>query len=658
VIITEKLPFGHLLSISLCLASVLVAHVTTLPPWVTVTIVVCGSIRLAVAYRGHGAPPKAILFIVAALAIVILFLRFRTFNGLAAGNALLALMAGLKLLETQTKRDIYIITLIIYFLGLSALLYSESFWLLAYLIGVGWFTTTTLLRITTTEPAPSWRASVLYSGRLLAQALPLALVFWMLFPRFGSPLWNLGSESGSAESGLSDTMSPGDITELAQSDDIAFRVHFKTKAPPQLEQYWRGPVLHDFDGRTWRHSYPVFGRGPPPLEPRGPAYQYTVNLEPHQHPWIFTLDWASKWDLAPGALTGDYTLVQADPVSRPIDVTATSYTHVQSAEPLTREARRRDTALPPQRNPRALQLARELRAAHTDDMELVSDMLQRFSQQAFYYTLSPPRLGQDSVDEFLFDSKRGFCGHYASAFATIMRGAGIPARVVTGYQGGTFNRFADYWIIRQNSAHAWVEVWMNGHGWVRIDPTSAIDPSRVEQSVNDAVSADEPLSNRWQRRRPWLTDALLRFDTLRELWREQILTFNQDSQERLLQMLRIPEPDGQRLVMVLAAALGLVFIWLTWQIRRELEPGSKNLAVRAYVRLCAKLAAAGITRMPYEGAEAYAARVAQARPDLGDAVISLCRHYSTLRYAPASDTSTLGQFEAAVRAFHPKPAAK
>jgi protein-glutamine gamma-glutamyltransferase len=653
----EKLPFPHLLGISMCLALVLAVHVPSLPPWVAVTIVVCGAIRLLFAYRGYGAPPRAVLIVVAGLAILILFLRFRTFNGLTAGNALLALMAGLKLLETQTKRDIYIVTLIIYFLSLSALLYSESFWLLTYLIGVGWFTTATLLRLTTTQPAAGWRASLLYCGRLLAQALPLALVFWMLFPRLGGPLWNLGSDSGSAASGLSDNMSPGDITELAMTDEVAFRVHFATRAPPPLEQYWRGPVLHDFDGRTWRHSYPVFAQAAPSLQPQGPAYEYTINLEPHQHTWIFTLDWPSKWDLPRAQLTGDYTLVEADPVSRPIDVVATSYTHVRSKEALSQEARRRDTALPPHRNPRAAQLSKELRAAYTDDMELVRALLERFSREAYYYTLSPPKLGQDSVDEFLFDTRRGFCGHYASAFAAVMRGAGIPARIVTGYQGGTYNRFADYWIIRQYSAHAWVEVWMNGRGWIRIDPTSAIDPSRVEQSVNDSVSADEPLSNHWQRRRPWLSDVGLRLDALRELWREQILTFNQDSQERLLNWLRIPEPDGQKLVMVLAAALSVVFAWLTWQLRRELNPGSLDPAVRAYARLCAKLAAVGIPRIPHEGAESYAARVAQLRPDIGDAVAALCRHYSALRYAPASGVLTLGQFEAAVRAFRPKSGA-
>jgi protein-glutamine gamma-glutamyltransferase len=276
-----------------------------------------------------------------------------------------------------------------------------------------------------------------------------------------------------------------------------------------------------------------------------------------------------------------------------------------------------------------------------------------FTQQAFYYTLTPPKLAGDSVDEFLFDTKRGFCGHYASAFATLMRAAGIPARVVTGYHGGTFNRFADYWILRQSDAHAWTEVWIEGRGWLRIDPTSAIAPGRVERGLNDAVSADEPLGSRWQRRTPWLADTRLRLDALRQLWRERILMFDQDSQQKVLEWLNIPEPDGQKLVMVLTAALTVVLGWLTWAVRREIDPARKEPLLRAYGRLCAKLAAVGMPRLMHEGAEDYAARVAQRRPDLGPAVTALCRHYCMLRYAAAPTRITLGQFDAAVRAFRP-----
>ena len=650
--ITDRVSYEHLVGISACLALASVAHVTSLPVWIPIVLIICGLIRLALARNGRTSPPGWVVLTLAGLSIPLLFVRFHTFNGLTAGTALLTLMAGLKLLETRTKRDIYIITLIIYFVSLAALLEGDSFWLLAYLIGVCWLTTATLLRLTSSGPAPDWRASLRYGGRVLSQALPLALVFWLLFPRFAGPLWQIPTDARSAESGLSDTMSPGDITHLALSEEIAFRVRFTAATPPSQERYWRGPVLHDFDGHTWTRTDSIFANTQP-LQPRGPAYQYTVMMEPHQHKWIFTLDWPAQWNLFRAGLTSDYTLVQDSPLSRPIDVVATSYSRVQFPDSLSANARRRDTRLP-DRNPRTLQLARELRSAHPDDMDFVRAVLAMFTQQPFYYTLSPPRLAGNPVDEFLFDTKRGFCEHYASAFAALARAAGIPARVVTGYQGGTHNPTGDYWILRQSDAHAWDEVWIGGRGWVRIDPTSAIAPERVEPGLADAANADEAMASRWQRKSPWFAGARLRLDYLREVWRERILDFDQDSQRQLLEMLQIPEPDGQKLVMLLAGAMFLVLCWLTWQVRRELDPRPKDSVVRAFRRLCVKLAAAGLPHLPHEGAEAYAARVAQQRPDLAHAVTALCRQYSSLRYAAPSTSVTLGQFEAAVRVFRPR----
>ena len=646
----ERVSFLDLLSIAACLLLALLAHVHSLPVWVSIIVAVCGAIRLGLAWRGGGAPPRWVLLTVAVLVIGVTFLRFRTFNGLPAGTALLCLMMGLKLLEASTRRDMYIITLGIYFLCIAALLESESFWLLGYLVGVCWLTSATLLRLTTGLPRPAWRPSLRYGARILAQAVPLTLVFWLLFPRLGGPLWALPVDSDSAETGLSDSMSPGDITQLAQSDEIAFRVHFLTAPPPPQEMYWRGPVFNDFTGRTWKDSLAV-PRQNPNLQLQGPAYRYIVSLEPHQHTWVFALDWLQQYNLPRAQLTADHTLVTPFAVSRAVDITATSFPHANFLLPMSEQLRQRELN-PGKANPRTRELALSLRAQHPGDMEFVSAVLQMFAQQPYFYTLTPPKLADDSVDKFLFETKRGFCGHYASAFAVLMRAAGIPARVVTGYQGGTFNHFSDYWIVRQSNAHAWDEIWIEGRGWVRVDPTSAIAPERVERDVSDSVSADTATVSHWRGHARWLADARLRLDVLRELWRERVLTFNQDSQERLMEMLHIPDPDGEKLVFVLAAALALVFIWLTWQVRRELDPHSTDPAARTYAKLCAKLAGAGLPRQTHEGAEAYAARVAEQRPDLAAQVESLCRYYSNLRFAPPGGL-TAAQFRTLVRAFRP-----
>jgi transglutaminase-like putative cysteine protease len=649
----ERVSYEQLLGICACLALALVALIDMLPLWVPGIVVGCGAVRIALARSGRGAPPKSVLITVAALAIPLLLIRFHTFNGLVAGTALLSVTAGLKLLETKTQRDIYIITLIIYFVSLSALLDSNSFWLLAYLIGVCWLTTVMLLRVTSSAAAPGWRRSVLYGGRILAQALPLALLLWLLFPRLASPLWRVPSDSRVAASGLSDTMSPGDITQLALSDEIAFRVRFEGATPPNAERYYRGPVLEVFDGHTWSQSAAVLSN-PAPLSPQGPAYQYTVMMEPHQHRWLFMLDWPDAWNLPHAALTSAYTLMQPEPVSRPVDIAAHSYTHVRAVQPLQSRMRSIDTRSPANRNPRTIQLARELSAAHPDTMDFVRSVLSMIREQPFFYTLTPPKLSDNSVDDFLFQTRRGFCGHYASAFVALARAAGIPARVVTGYHGGTLNPYGDYWIVRQSDAHAWAEVWIEGQGWTRIDPTAAIAPERVERGLANAASADEALASSWQLRAGWLSQVQLRLDAVKALWRERILDFDQDSQRRLLEFLNIPEPDGQKLVLLLGLGMVVVFAWLTWQVRRELTPRSRDVTGRAYARLCAKLAAIGLARLPHEGSEAYALRVARLRPDLAATVTALCRQYSFLRYAAPSTAVTLSQFQAAVRAFRPK----
>lgn len=650
---SERVSFDRLAWICVCVALAVAPHAVSLPPWITSAVALCAVLRIAIAARGGNTPPKSLRVVIALCAIGILFLQFRTFNGLNAGTALLTLVAGLKLLETQTQRDIHIITYLIYFLSLATLLKGDSFALLGYLIAVCLLTTSTLLRTSSARAGRSQRESLRYATRIIAQALPLALLLWLFFPRFSGPLWQLPADSGAATTGLSDTMSPGDIGELALSDEIAFRVHFFGSTPPSGERYWRGPVLHDFDGRQWSRGE-VRTTRPGALRHTGPAYQYRTTLEPSIHGWIFALDWPSQWDLPSGFLTPDYTLMQADGVARALDVAATSYTHGDTEAPLSDSARGRDLALPDDRNPRTRKLALQLRAQYPDDADLIDAVLNKFRHEQYFYTLNPPQLGNDSVDEFLFDSKRGFCGHYASAFAMLMRAARIPTRVVTGYQGGNYNRFADYWLIRQRDAHAWDEVWIENHGWRRIDPTAAVAPERIERGAIDALTAGAPLINRWDSHTLWFRDLRMRVDALRQLWRTRVLQYNQGSQEHMLSLLHVPAPSMRKLILILAGGLSLCFLWLTWQVRHELAPSTADPLARAFARLCRKMARAGIPRASNEGAENYAARIALLRPDLALTIATLCRHYSALRYEALPSATDVAVFRDAVRRFKPR----
>jgi transglutaminase-like putative cysteine protease len=651
--VVERVSYERLLWASVCLAFALAANIGSIPVWVLITFAIVGGIRVFAAARGRDAPPRSIRTLIAVVAAALLFVQFRTFNGIAAGSALLGLGAGLKLLETRTRRDLYVLILLVYPLSVSALLATKSFWLLAYLVALCWLTNTTLLRVSAAPPGPPWRASLRYAARVLLQALPLALALWLFFPRFAEPLWHVDEKSQSASSGISDTMSPGDITDLALSDEIAFRVHYLGAAPPRDERYWRGPVLDQFDGHVWRRGEAEFVAAPP-LVADGPVYRYRLSLEPYPHPWIFALDWPTQWDVSNAALTSDYMLLQPGPIRQAVDVVASSSTQMRPAQPLGAGMRARDTALPAGRNPRTLEFARNLRRAHPDDGDLVRSVLDMLHDQDYYYTLSSPPLGPDAVDDFLFGTRSGFCGHYASAFAVLMRGAGIPARVVTGYFGGSFNRYADYWIVRQSDAHAWVEIWSDARGWQRVDPTAAIDPRRIDRGLQDQQAALSGSDIDLREAVPWLTDLRLRIDALRQAWRERVLRYNQDSQQALLARLNVPNPDAEKLVIVLAAALGLALGWLTWQVRRELGMRPRDALARGYDRLCARLGALGLPRHSHEGAEDYARRVGASRPDLAEPVAALCRRYNDLRYGPARPPADVLGFIAAVRAFRPR----
>ena len=648
----EQVTLQRLLWAAGCCALATFANLQSLPLWILATAFAAGGIRIVLARRGSGPPPPIVLVPVAALVIFGLLLKFHTFNGITAGTALLCLMAGLKLLETRRLRDIHVIVLIVYFLCLAALLHSESFWLLIYVIGVCWLATATLVQLTVTAPAPPWRRSLRHATRMLAHALPLALFLWLLFPRLAEPLWQVRDESASATTGLSDTMDPGDLSNLVLNDDIAFRAHFTSAAPAVRNRYWRGPVLEEFDGRTWRRNdRPNYSSAAAETAPATDLlYAYTIGLEPYPHNWIYALDRPVHWDLEHARLSDSGVLERRDPISQPIDVAMTSIAGATTPGILVPYKRARDLALPPGRNPRTAELARQMRLAHPDARDYARSVLGMLHDQAFFYVLTPPRLGENSVDDFLFDARRGFCGHYASAFAVMMRAAGIPARVVTGYLGGMVNPYSDYWIVRQSDAHAWVEIWIEGSGWLRIDPTAAIASTRVEQqgaevNVNALLGIDLHLHG------SWLANIGLRVDALRQIWRKRILQFDQSAQQSLLQQLSVPLPDTGKFALLLALCVGSAFAWMSWQVRRDHGAPSRDLVVRSFDRLCERLGKVGFKREPHEGAEAFAERVARIRPDLGAGLRALMREYSGVRYGDSMDRAAIKRLVHAMRGF-------
>ena len=636
------------------LALALAPAAPRLPPWVTAVFALSVLWRLAVQRAGWRLPPGWLRITLAAACVLGVLFTYRTFNGLEAGGGLLVVMGAMKLLETRTRRDIQVLSFIGFFIVLMQLLYDQPIWSLPWLAASVTAIAVALLQgVRGGEPLP-WRTATGLVLRMLAFAVPVALVLFLLFPRVPGPFWALPSRSNAGLTGLSDEMSPGMISNLIQSDEIAFRVSFEGAPPPSSDRYWRGPVLERFDGSTWKNLDRML-RLDTRMELRGRPYRYRIILEPHGRAWLLALDYPAEWSDREARLTTAFQLVSPRPVDSVRALELESWPDAIPELSLGRFARARALQLPEGRNPRAAALAAELRAATDSDAELVEALLAHFREAPFVYTLQPPPLtGAHPVDAFLFGTRRGFCEHYASAFTVLARAAGVPARVVTGYQGGEINPFSERLVVRQSEAHAWSEVWLEGRGWTRVDPTGAIAPNRIEMSLSDALPAGERVPGAMLRNWRGLRELSQSWDALNSMWIDWVLGYGPERQLALLARLGLPGGDWRALVIGLTALVAAIMLsltlWLAWRLRPPPQPE----AARLYREFCRRLARAGLTRLPQEGPRDFAQRVAQSRPDTAERVERITRLYLALRYEPRADEAALlPLLRRETRAFRP-----
>lgn len=627
---------------SLALVGGILLHIDRAPLWVWLTAFALILWRLAAACsRNVRLPGKVTRALIAFALVGGVFAGFHTLNGLIAGTWLLLLMCTVKLTETHARRDQYIVVGGTLFLLLAACLERQSLLRTPLYVLETWLCCATFAIIAYSPAARplsfDTRAAFLLAGRALLYALPLAVILFLVFPRLPGAFWAL-PRTEAAETGLSDRMSPGSISQLTSSYDIAFRVKFQGAAPPPRERYWRGPVLHKFDGYTWSREFDAV-YGAQPLQYLGPAYHYRVSLEPSQQRWWLSLDTATGSPDRRVAFTYDYELIAIDPVTSLTTYDAISHTQTRPTRPLSRLARRNETALPAGRNTRSMQLAREMRERAGSDGAFVSAVLEYLRTGGFVYSLTPPLLDYNSVDDFLFNTRSGFCGHYASAFVTLMRAADIPARVVTGYLGGEWNPIGEYFIVRQSDAHSWAEVWLEERGWTRVDPTVVVEPERLTRGMLDLLPEAGSTQTRLVRASPTLVELLHRWDAINTWWNDHVLKFDYRSQLSLLARLGFQSPDaailGWAFVTVLLVWLG----WIAWHFGRGSPQRRPDRLARAYARLCRKLARVGMPRPPYLGPLAYADALGERRPDLAGAVRDLLTRYADLRYGAPREES-------------------
>jgi len=611
-------------------------HVPDLSPWIVAMASLGVAVRLIIELRDWPLPPKWLRIAIALLVMLGVLATYRTLNGLQAGTAFLVIMGAMKLLETRTTRDLTVVIFVAYFLLFAGFLYHQSLLRLPWMLGTAWLLTVTLMR--THQSAPmAMREAMALTGRMLLQALPLAVALFLFFPRLPGQFWAVPARSG-ATSGLSDTLSPGDVSELSLSDATAFRVKFDGPLPPPAQRYWRGPVLHDFDGRTWRRSQGFFPAQS--ITATGPIYNYRITLEPHNRRWVFGLDAVTDWPGERTGLTFDRQLLARAPIAAPASFTLHSSTAYEFVGALPSGIRNIDTRTGDS-NPRSKQLALELMAQSGDPAAFVQAVLNKFRDEEYFYTLEPPRLEADSIDDFLFNTRRGFCEHFASAFTFLARAAGIPARVVAGYQGGEFNPMGGYLIVRQSDAHAWSEVWLESRGWVRVDPTAAVAPERIERGMQAALPESEPVPGRLINQYDALVKLRLAWDALNTAWNDSVVEFGAEHQRALLEGLGIEDADWQALgvglVLALAVFFTLLSAWLGWRFR----PRRADPIARSYQQLCQRLARVDLARQLHEGPQDYLRRVAGRRPELAAPLAQISRLYLGLRYGPSAGEAEL-----------------
>lgn len=641
--VNERLSTMQFQLLAMAVAAALLPHLSRLPSWLTLALVVAVPLRVWLRQRGMAAASRWVRLPLTLILVVLTWREFGQVFSRDAGAVLATGLLALKLLETERRRDARVALGFSAFVLMSALLFDQGLiqTLMVCTALVVVFAALVALQPALLPARRPFRRAFGLSLQLFGCGIPLALAAFVLIPRLSAPLWGAPNEAR-PRIGLNDDMQPGSMTDLLIDDTPALRLQFSEGMPSRPDQqFLRAVVLWNFDGQKWTAGSGGEFMRPDAVLPQGPLTRYKVTLEANDRRWLPALD--VPVEAPEGAhMTSARLLLANERLNQPRSFELVSALNYRLGSTLSADERRRALALPAGRNPRSRELGESWQREHPDDPEAIIDEALTLYNTSFTYTLVPPLLGRESVDEFLFSSRAGFCEHYASSFVVLMRAAGLPARVVTGYQGGWWSAASQYLLIRHSDAHAWAEVWIDALGWLRVDPTAAIAPERIIANDFGAAAA-------WQRE-GWVRDLRNRFDGINRAWTEAVVQFNALRQKQALQRFGIREATQRQLLAalggVIVATLLVATLWAMWRPRqRPLDPLD-----RAWRQLCRRIARHGVQRLAHEGPNDFAERVASRFGDRGSDAVALIARYVQLRYAPdRPDAEPVSAFAADVR---------
>lgn len=637
-------------------------HAMTLHIWVPSLFVVMAIWRLSIEIYKLPYPKLWVRLPLTIAGGVGVLATYGSLFGRDASMALFAVMIALKLLETKSARDYIVMVVLSYFLTVNVLLFTQAMWVFLLLLLPIIALTACLIAVSHPNTFVPWRTQTHIAGKMLLQSVPIMLVLFILFPRIPGPIWGIPRDAYSGMTGLSDNMSPGDISELSLSSKVAFRAEFKGDIPANHLLYWRGPVLWHQEGRNWRVTSDKLQLPQENLIISGDDVAYTVTLEPHNRNWLLMLDMPTN--VPPNAkVTHDLQIHAYEPVRSRLRYDGVSNLQYTLADTISEYERTLALQLLEDENPKTRALAATWMQTFKDPQQIVNAALKMFREQPFVYTLAPPKLGNQPVDDFLFNTKRGFCEHYASSFTYLMRAAGIPARIVTGYQGGEINPNGHYLIVRQSDAHAWSEVWLAGRGWVRVDPTSAVSPSRIESGVASGLENANLLPMFARQDFPLLKKLYLNWDALNNGWNQWVLGYDQQKQLKLLQALISKKIAWNDIGLIFVITLIVLMSFVSYFLLRN---GQQTIALpkKRYLAFLNKLAKLGVHKAPHEGVNDFGKRAGELLPQHAAEITVISNLYNALLYAKPTTQDNgvanlqLQRLTTAISQFKPKNPSK